>query len=79
MTKLVIENALSEKLQRINHGVELCDSTGRTVGHFLPEAEYLKVLYERAKRLFTDEQLDHARRQGGGKSLAEILERLGAP
>jgi hypothetical protein len=76
MTAIMIDEGLREKLQGVQHEVALCDQNGRTIGHFLSEAEYTKLLYERARNLFTDEELDKAEQEPDGKPLAEILARL---
>ncbi|HLJ12791.1 MAG TPA: hypothetical protein VKU82_16460 [Planctomycetaceae bacterium] len=76
MTTIVIDKLLREKLRDLEHEVEFRDEDGRTVGRFLPEAEYMKLLYERARHLFTDEEIETARQEPGGKPLSEILGRL---
>lgn len=76
MTAIVVDRELREKLQKLGHGVPLCDETGSTLGWFLPESEYMKVLYERARHLVADEELDMAEKETGGRPLAEILEGL---
>jgi hypothetical protein len=76
MTTIVVDKELREKLRSLGREVPLCDETGSTIGWFLPEAEYMKVLYERAKNMFTDEELERAEKQAGGRPLADILSDL---
>jgi len=73
MTAIVVDKELREKLQKLGHEVPLCDESGSTLGWFLPEAEYMKVLYDRARQMFTDEELDRAEKETGGRPLADIL------
>ena len=76
MTTVIVDKELREKLKDLNHEVVFCDDTGRTIGRFLPEADYMKILYERARNMITDEELDEAEKEPGGKPLAEIMARL---
>lgn len=76
MTAIVIDKELREKLQKLGREVPLCDETGSTLGWFVPEAEYMKVLYERARHMVTDEELDQAESESGGRSLPDILNEL---
>jgi hypothetical protein len=76
MTTVIVDKELTDKLKAIEHKAVLCDESGSTVGWFLPEAEYMKKMYERARQMFTDEELERARRQPGGFTTAEVLEHL---
>lgn len=76
MTAIVVDNDLREKLRKLGHEVPLCDETGSTLGWFLPEAEYMKILYERARHIVTDEELDRAEKEPHGRPLADILNDL---
>ncbi|HWE35005.1 MAG TPA: hypothetical protein VG406_00420, partial [Isosphaeraceae bacterium] len=57
--------------------VELRDESGRTLGHFLPEEDYRRLLLASAEAHLTDEALERARCEPGGRTLAEIWGRLG--
>jgi hypothetical protein len=50
----------------------LCDESGSTLGWFLPEADYMKMMYERARNMFTEEELSYAEKEPGGRPLADI-------
>jgi hypothetical protein len=86
MAKIVVSNDLRDKLNSVRSEVRLCDETGSTVGWFLPEAEYMKVRSERARRKFddqelntlgfSDEELAAAEKQPGGYTTAEVLAHL---
>ena len=76
MTAINIDKELREKLQGSCHDVRLCDETGSTLGWFVPEAEYMKMLYERARYMFTNEELEVARRAQPVYTTAEVIEYL---
>jgi hypothetical protein len=75
----------STVLAQLNHGdtaVEICDTTGRTVGYYQPVSKQSvrspfskEELERRRKREPQIDEAEIARRlsQGGGRSLAEIL------
>jgi hypothetical protein len=49
MTKVVVDETLRAKLGNLHEPIELCDATGRTLGHYLPahdHAESLSAKYE---------------------------------
>ena len=66
---------LREKLNGLEHAVTLCDESGKPIGRFLPQSKYLKILYERAMHMFSDEELQRARNEPG-RPLADILRDL---
>lgn len=76
MTTVVVDKELREKLNGFEHEVIFCDESGQTVGRFLPESEYMKMLYERARHMFTDEELEAARRPQREYTTAEVIEHL---
>jgi hypothetical protein len=75
MTTVVVDKELREKLKGFEHTVTFCDESGKPVGRFLPESEYMKMLYERAKHMFITEELERARNEPG-RPLADILRDL---
>jgi hypothetical protein len=75
--KVILDADLRAKLNGVNRQLELCDESGRTVGHFLPDDVYRQLLYTWANAQVTDEELDRASRETGGRPLAEIWRRLG--
>lgn len=78
MSQIILDDDLKAKLNGLNRTVAVCDADGKTVGQFVPQDEYMKLLYAWAKTAVTDEELDEARRSGPGRPLSEILKRLGA-
>ena len=77
MTKMTVDDALRAKLNGLSVALELCDQSGQTLGHFLPRDAYLRLLYARARAQITDEEIEAARQQTGGRPLREIWQRLG--
>jgi hypothetical protein len=75
MTRVLLDSGLREKLQNVNEA-ELCDESGRTVGHFLSEEAYRRWIYDRANAQVSDEELQRVLEEPGGRSLDEILARL---
>lgn len=76
MTTVTVDKELCAKLKDFDHEVIITDEMGQKVGRFFPEAEYIKLLYDRARCMVTDEELERARREPGGRTTAEVLERL---
>jgi hypothetical protein len=76
MTTIIIDDVLRERIKDLEHEAIFRDESGRNVGRFVPEAEYMKLLYQHAQQLFDDEELDRAAAEPGGKTTAEVLERL---
>ena len=59
--------------------IEICDASGRVVGHFLLASDYQKLLCAAAEAAcpYSEEELEQLRQQSGGRSLAEIWNSLG--
>jgi len=75
MTTLVVDKELRDKLNGFDHEIIFCDESGQPVRRFLPESQYMKILYERAEHMFTPEELERARKEPG-RPLADILRDL---
>ena len=75
MNKVVLDAAVRAKLRNVDE-VELCDESGRGVGHFLSEDLYRRLLYDWANAQITDEELQRRQRQPGGRTLTEIWARV---
>jgi hypothetical protein len=78
MSKVILDQTLREKLNGLTEQLEVCNEAGQTVGRFLPEQEYRKLLYAAVEAAcpYTKEELERSRREPGGRSLAEILKSL---
>ena len=77
MTKVLVDDAVRAKLNGLNDQVELCDVSGHTLGHFLPTDLYKELLSAWAKVHNTDEEVQRARQQTGGRPLVGIWKSLG--
>ncbi len=76
MTTLTISPAAQAELSGIREQAELKSASGDTLGMFLSTVAYRKLLYTHANSLVTDEELENARKQQGGKSTQELLAKL---
>lgn len=74
MERLTLDASASAGLRGLTSECELLDEVGKPLGLFVPMAD----LYEWARSQFTDEELEAARREPGGRTTAEVLARLGA-
>ena len=77
LSKVTVDEGLRTRLNGLNAQVEFCDEAGRTLGHFVPDELYRKLVYAWANAQVTDEELERAMQQPGGRPLAEIWKRLG--
>jgi len=66
-----------DDLPLIDSTLEPCDESGLTLGHFVPAPDRLRWAYDWARTAFTDDELERARQEPGGRTIAEILQRLG--
>lgn len=73
MTRVVLDESLRSVFLGFSTPLEVCDSSGRVVGRFVPSVDYEAV--ERARPLISEQELD--RRNGSPSfSTAEVLARL---
>lgn len=77
MSKVIIDAYIRSKLQGMNGEVELCDENGQTLGHFVPMDFYKQLLSAWINAQVSDEELERASQEPGGRSLAEIWRSLG--
>jgi hypothetical protein len=77
MTKLTLDPQLREKLNELQEQIEVCDENGQTVGHFVPKDFYMQLVYAWLNTQVTDEELERAAQEPGGRPLAEIWKSLG--
>ncbi len=76
MTKVIVDAALRSRLHNLDSALELCDEDGRTLGHFVPAPEDLRWAYDWARTAFTEDEIERAQQEEGGRTTAEVLERL---
>ncbi len=81
MGKLTLDSDLRNKLKGLNEHLEVCDEKGRTIGHFLPHPLYEDLFYTAlaVESPHSKEELKRRHRESGGRSLAEIWQRLPSP
>lgn len=85
MSKVVVDDALREKLTASESLTELCGADGRTVGFFVKPGVHAQLLRGWAGSDVSTDELEQTRqeyRQGGGRTLAEVfaeLRRRGIP
>lgn len=77
MTQIQTDPVLEQKLGGFATPVEIRDASGVAVGHYLPEAEYKRLLYASFKLPFSDEEMERRLNETGGCTLDEIWKKLG--
>ena len=77
MKNIVLDDALRSKLGDLNERVQLCDEAGNVVGLLLPTEVYHRMIIDLANSLVSDEELDRAFAEPGGKPLQQIKQELG--
>jgi hypothetical protein len=71
MTKVIFDQTTLSKLRSGNGAVEICDESGRLMGHFYPAQA--RSLYKNLVIPITEEELERREKELGGRPLAEIL------
>lgn len=77
MSRVTLDESLRGRLNGLNEHLELCDAAGQVVGHFLPDQLYQKLLYAADRCPYSDEEMRQHMAEPGGRTLAEIWQRLG--
>jgi hypothetical protein len=79
MTRLTLDAGLRSKLNGLDEPIEVCDESGKTVGHFLPASLYDDLFYTAlaAESPHSKEELRQRHQETQGRSLAEIWRDLG--
>jgi hypothetical protein len=71
MTRVIVDEALRKKLHDLKETLELCDDAGHVLGRVTPVFD--PALYEGLEPDISDEEIERRMREGGGRTLAEIL------
>jgi hypothetical protein len=77
MTKVVVDDALAKQFVEPQSCVELCDKSGKVLGHCYPVVDEDDALYAQFKCPFSEEELQRRESAPGGSSLAEFWQRMG--
>jgi hypothetical protein len=78
MPTVVADAALPAKLASLTEPTDILDETGRKLGRFTPEPAAAEPLVPWDPSI-TQEELDRRHRAARGRTLAEVLQRLGVP
>jgi hypothetical protein len=76
MTRITVNESLLGQLSTERHEAELCDSSGRRVGYFLPEHLYRQLVCRWANTQVSNEELDRCRSEAESYTTAEVLNHL---
>lgn len=72
--QIIVDSHMRAQLAGLNGPVSICDDAGNVLGIFAPNPpDYSKI-----KIPYTEEELDAARKETGGRPLADILRDLEA-
>ena len=71
MTSIVVDQATQAKLDKVDHAVELRDKAGRLLGYFAPAVDH--SAYADIEGGVSEEELDRRSKEGGGRTLSEIM------
>jgi hypothetical protein len=77
MSRVILDAQLRSKLNGLIEQLEICDETGQTLGHFVPEPLYRELLMAWSKAHLPDAELERRRQEPRGRTLAEIWQSLG--
>ena len=76
MSKVILDPEFKAKLHGLREQIELCDGDGKTMGRYVPEDVYQKLLYQLAEShrpALSAEETQRRRQVLGINSLAEVL------
>ena len=76
MQKVVLDASTRAKLHDLAESLEVVDESGRVLGHFLPLDRSAVAGDASRKTAHTDEEIEHLRKQKGGRPLADIWKDL---
>jgi hypothetical protein len=74
MVKVIVDEVLRSKLHNLTQALELCDESGRVLGRFSPILDLSP--YEGLEPQISEAELHRREREGGGRTLAEIMANL---
>lgn len=77
MSRLILNDAFSHQLGQFTNPVELCDQSGKALGHFVPSGLSWAGVLKGDGCPYSPDELARMQRETGGRTLAEIWRRLG--
>jgi hypothetical protein len=77
MQTIVLDEAMRQRFQNLTDLLEVRDETGKVLGHFLPADRPAELLQALRSCPYTNEELERFGQEPGGRTLAEIWQRLG--
>jgi hypothetical protein len=75
MVKMTVEPGLVARFRELGEA-EICDESGRTLGRFVSEEMFRRLVYDWVNAQATDAEIRQSLQQPGGKTLAEIWTQL---
>ena len=72
MTRVVLDSEDCRKLGHVQKSAEVCDESGRIIGHLLSGSLYKRIILDLGNAQISDEELMRRRALPGGKSLQDI-------
>jgi hypothetical protein len=74
MVRVTIDETFRSMLGRLDSPLELCDESGRVVGHFIPQQD--RSMYEGVVSPVPDKELERRLSEEPGRPLGDILDDL---
>ncbi len=71
MTKIIVDAGTRSKLRNLTEALQFADEAGRVLGNFIPVPND-----SRREPPISEEEIQRRIREGGGRSLAEIMRDL---
>jgi hypothetical protein len=78
MHKVILDDELRAKLNGLTETVEVCDPSGVTVGQFVPQEQFAKMVVALCKAEVPLEELKRRAAEPGGMKLADFWKKIGA-
>ena len=76
MVRVIVDNSLRTQLDAYDAPVQLCDESGRLIGHFVPVQVPSKQEPAVDQCPYTKEELSRMQQETGGRALSEIWNSL---
>lgn len=77
MTEIQLDSVSEQQFYAATSRVPVRSTDGKVIGHYIPEDEYIKMLYATYKCDLSDEELARRAAEPGVYTLEEIWKQLG--